>query len=135
MTWLKYLNKLMPHIQDHHKVSSESSMLTSSSSLSSDVYNLSPSTLIHLRKINRRRQIGKIVKKKRKVIEPNMAHRRPKLVVADGLTKIKNPIITINKNSFRTNNHFNHHSIGNYTQFLMAKRLKLYYNTINLEIF
>jgi hypothetical protein len=38
-------------------------------------------------------------------------------VFANGLANIKNPIITINKNSFRTNNHFNHHhhtiGIGN----------------------
>lgn len=39
--------------------------------------------------------------------------RRNCLLAADKFTKIKNPIITINKNSFRTNNHFSHQSIGN----------------------
>lgn len=135
MTWLRYLHKLIPHQQ---KLNDET--INDSNYVLSSLLTSTSSELVQLKRVNiiRRQQQqqqqlnqnrchqGRVVKRGAtnfKQIDAGCVRRRVSshvvvnghrncVLTAEKFTKIKNPIITINKNSFRTNNHFSHQSIG-----------------------
>lgn len=139
MTWLRYLHKLIPHQKLNDETINDSNYVLSSllTSSSSELVQLKRVNIIRrqeqqqqLYQQNRCHQ-GRVVKRGatrsfKQTDAESIRRRMSSHVVVNGhrncvltaekFTKIKNPIITINKNSFRTNNHFSHQSIGKLLQ-------------------